>query len=136
MLRMEREPVFIAEGYRGRVVVHDHGVEVHRFGVFGTTKQHISYDEVAQVQISRRTFLAALSIESRGGGTLTVKNIPMGKAEQACDLIRERSNETTAPKITENSVPSQIRDLADLKEAGIITQAEFESSKKKLLDSM
>jgi hypothetical protein len=36
MLCMEREPVFIAEGYRGRVAVCDHGVDVYRFGVFGT----------------------------------------------------------------------------------------------------
>jgi hypothetical protein len=139
MPSMEREPVFIARGYRGRVVVYDHGVEVHSFGVFGTEKQHISYDQLAQVVIRPRTFVAALIIESRGGGTLTVKNIPKGNAEQACGLIRELSNQTNQtmpPNITEPSVPSQIRELADLKEAGLITQAEFETSKKKLLDSM
>ena len=50
--------------------------------MFGTDIQHISYEQLAQVVFRPRTFVAALILESRGGGTLTVKNIPKAKAKR------------------------------------------------------
>jgi hypothetical protein len=109
-------------------------------GLLGSNVQNIRYDQIAQIAI-KRGGLSTLIIESRGGHTLTVKRVIYSTAEEARAMIQERMDRAldTAPEgvaSSPQSLPAQIRELAELKEAGIISEAKFESKKTELLNRM
>ena len=63
------------------------------------------------------------------------------QAEEARIVIQEQVNRAASssgasPSSPTHDVPALIRNLAELKEAGIISEAEFEAKKKDLLDRM
>jgi hypothetical protein len=48
----------------------------------------------------------------------------------------QANNQPTRPSDSTNSIPKQIKELAELRDAGIITPEEFEEKKKELLRRM
>lgn len=138
MKPMRETPVFTAQGMLNTLLVFERGVEVRTMGVFGSNVQNIRYDQIAQIAIKRGP-LCSIVIESRGGQTLTVKRVPQPTAEKARAMIQERVDwalDTTLEGVSSpaQNLTAQIRELAGLKEAGIISEAEFESKKTELLD--
>jgi hypothetical protein len=137
---MSETPIFTAKAGWSTLFIFEHGVELRSMGLLGSNVQNIRYDQIAQIIIKRGGW-STLIIESRGGHTLTVKRVPFSKAEKAREMIQERMNRTLDPKSEGVSSPAQslaaqIRELAELKEAGIISEAEFESKKTELLNRM
>jgi hypothetical protein len=137
---MSGTPIFTAQGMLNTLLIFEYGVEARTMGMWGSNVQNIRYDQIAQVIIKRGP-LSTLVIESRGGQTLTVKRVPLPTAEKARVMIQERVDRAldTTSEGASTSAPSlavQIRELAELKEAGIITEAEFESKKTELLNRM
>ena len=49
---------------------------------------------------------------------------------------QEKPKKTSAPKSESTDIPHQIKKLSDLKDQGILTEEEFQSKKKDLLDKM
>jgi hypothetical protein len=52
------------------------------------------------------------------------------------DKKKVKSKKTSAPKSEPTDIPEQIKKLSDLKDQGILTEEEFQSKKKDLLDKM
>ena len=83
----------------------------------------------------------ALIIESTGGHTIRIESLRKDVAEEARAAIEERMNQTrttaAAPgSASTSSIATQIRDLSQLRDDGLITEAEFDAKKRDLLDRM
>jgi hypothetical protein len=122
----------------GRISVYPSEVEVMTaHGVIGMSTQRIRYDQIAQVLVRTHLFFADLIIETKGGATLTVGGLGKAEAWEAQQFVKGRADEaldaapdTGAPR---SNIPEQIQQLARLKDAGILTEAEFAEKKAELL---
>jgi hypothetical protein len=123
------------------VRVYEDAVEVTQLGIGARNTHRMRYDQIAQVAVRQRG-RATLIIESSGGHTMKVESMTRKDAENARALIRERADlarsssagAASAPPVSD--IPAQIREVARLREEGIITEAEFETKKKDLLDRL
>lgn len=135
---MELRSTSIATSTPGRVSVYPSEVEVMTaHGLVGMSTQRLRYDQIAQVRVSTRLIFADLIIETKGGATLTVAGVGKAAAWEAQEFIKGRADavldvapDTVAPQ---PNIPEQIEQLARLKEAGILTEAEFAEKKADLL---
>jgi Short C-terminal domain len=140
----EEAPIFTAQGGWNVLYLFGHEVELRNMGVTGSNVQSIRYDQITQVAV-KRGGMAALIIESRGGGTLTLKRATHSTAEEARRIIQERVNaalDASPPRHAEREgsapadIPDQILKLSKLRDSGAITVEDFEAKKKDLLDRM
>jgi hypothetical protein len=119
--------------------IYQHEIEITQPGLIKRTTQRIRYEQIAQVVVRGGLLLSTLLIETTGGHTIAVPAMEKAAAEEACAVIQERIRTTFAEGSTlapPADIPAQIRALADLKEAGIISEDEFESKKTELLGRM
>jgi predicted metal-dependent TIM-barrel fold hydrolase len=106
-------------------------------GIVGMSTQRIRYDQIAQVLVRTHIIFADLIIETKGGATLTVQGLGKAAAWEAQEFVKGRADaaldaasDTAAPQ---SNIPEQIEQLARLKDAGILTEAEFAEKKAELL---
>jgi putative oligomerization/nucleic acid binding protein len=119
--------------------LYESEVEVDRGAMpAGRITKRLRYEQIANVALSKNWMYTSLIIESTGGHTLDVERMEYAAAEEASDAIRQRmalvassSGSSASPA---NDIFAQLQSLADLREADIITQAEFEAKKKELLE--
>lgn len=126
-------------GIPTRILVYPDEVEVRTLRPPRRTTQRVRYDQMAQVFVVRRIVFADLVIETRGGGTLTLAGMTKANAEEARTLIQERLDTPEPPDTALSAppdIPEQIRKLAELRDAGVLNEDEFETKKKDLLDRM
>jgi hypothetical protein len=136
---VDETPIAFFKAGTAALRIYDQEVEVAHAGLIRVTRQRIRYDQIAQVLIKSGMMYSTLIIESTGGHTLQVGNMYPGKAQEARAAIQERMNLTASSAPTSvpgADIPAQIRALAELKEAGILTEAKFEAKKQDLLDRM
>lgn len=154
---MEEKPVFEVmqttpdddRVMKKRLFVFEDRIELHEPGVFKSTSQTMRYDQIAQVATKAGWFSADLVIESRGGGTIYVKKVGKADADRVREFINERLGRPVVSQVIERpeavpvgspggapDIPDQIRKLAELKDAGILTEEEFEAKKQALLKRM
>lgn len=121
--------------------VYQDAVEVTQIGIGGRNTQRIRYHQLAQVIVRKSLLRATLVIESSRGHSMLVESMSKQDAESARDIIRERaelaiSSSTGASSAPPLDIPAQIRELARLREERIITEGEFNTKKKDLLDRL
>lgn len=115
--------------------------------------ESIPYDKITSVKLEGGVFTSTIVIRSPGLSELTrlgrrtgllawgrgeegsIDAIPKGKGKQLLEIIREGMEKAKAPKVVAPSVSiaGEIKKLAELKDAGIITEKEFQTKKKELL---
>ena len=116
------------------VRLYEHKVEVSHGGLARVARQRVRYDQITQVLIRRGILFATLLIESTGGHTVRVESMLESEAQEARDMMQQRMRTAVSASSTPAnhggtaSVVAQLRELAELKEAGIITEAEFEAT--------
>ena len=125
-------------GVPSRILVYENEIEVRTLRPPRRSVQRVRYEQIAQVFVNRGIVYAELVIETRGGGTLSLAGMSKPNAEAARALIRERLDaaSTGAAGVSYSGAPEQIRKLAELRDAGILSAEEFETKKKDLLDRM
>jgi len=103
-------------------------------GLVEMSTQRIRYDQIAQVRVSTHLIFADLIIETKGGAILTVEGVGKAAAWDAQEFIKGRADAALDTAVAPRSnVPEQIEQLARLKDAGILTEAEFAEKKAELL---
>jgi hypothetical protein len=130
-----RSAVF-GTGVPSRIRVYEDGIEVSTLKPPRRLVQRVRYEQIAQVFVVRRIFYADLVIETRGGDKLTIAGIDKHSVEAARALILERldmDRPTPIGDAAPSSIPDQIRQLAELRDAGILSEGEFETKKAELL---
>ena len=129
----------LATGIPTRILVYPDEVEVRTLNPPRRTVQRVRYDQIAQVSVVRRIVFADLLIEARGGGTLTLDGMTKTNAEEAWAATQGRLDTCEpsgpAPSVRAD-IPEQIRKLAELRDAGVLGEGEFEAKKRDLLDRM
>lgn len=105
----------------------------------------VRLDQVASVHRLRFGLLKShIEVETTGGGGFGVPNLLPGAAKQAKELIEHLLSELhykdqgprQLSKDRLSDVPDQIRKLSELRDAGILTNVEFEAKKADLLGRM
>jgi len=115
--------------------------------------ESIPYGQITSVKLEGGVFTSTLVIRSPGLSELTrlgsrtgllawgrgeegsIDAIPKDKGEQLLNIVREGMERAKVPTVITPSisVADEIKKLAELKDAGIITEEEFQTKKKKLL---
>jgi hypothetical protein len=140
----------------GLLIFNDR-IEFHEGTFFLKLKgDPIPMTEVKEVGIKKGRLTEKLSVEAMDSRSMTIGNLDPQKAANAKALIERRmamySNEDisespivpqppeddrTAPPLAASAdIPSQIRQLAELRDAGILSDDEFEVKKTELLGRM
>lgn len=114
-------------------------------GVINHTFEDFPYDRINTVTSSRGVAFAKIMINT-GGASRIIEQVAKAEAEPIAAVIRERVEAVTRERFqppapmpsTQPSGPSlatQIRELAELRDQGILTADEFEAQKARLLNS-
>lgn len=105
-------------------------------GIFKTQSESFRYDKISSVQY-QAGFLSttiALLIDAR---TLKIDNVLKPQGASFADYVRQRVDQGSASASAGAAAPpdlvSQLERLADLRTKGILTEAEFQEQKQKLL---
>ncbi|MDQ1495369.1 MAG: hypothetical protein QOG69_1852 [Actinomycetota bacterium] len=109
--------------------------------------QSIDFGQVAQVAVSRGLRWTDLSVESTGGHKILMRGMPKSDAARVkvmidgADATARRGGtrsvyvQAAAPASPVVDVADQLRKLAELRSEGILSDAEFDAQKAKLLGS-
>lgn len=116
-------------------------------GVINHTFEDFPYDRINTVTSSRGMALAKIMINT-GGASRIIEQVAKAEAEAIAAVIRERVEAVTReryqpaapapssrPQPPGPSLASQLRELAELRDQGILTSDEFETQKARLLSS-
>lgn len=129
---------WFSNSWKQELVITDEGVEGEVIRGLKRIKMHLPYDRIAQVNLIRGVFAADLEVINKGGsGNLIVKSLNKAEAEEAKNLIESKIESLlTAQSRTAfepRSVADELGKLVELRDRGIITNAEFQAQKAKLL---
>lgn len=135
----------VVAGKNGLLVATDRRALFVAEGVVNHSFEDFPYDRITTVTSSRGMTFGKIVI-STAGAARVVEQVVKGEAEALAALIRERVEGTTrtryetpaAPSATGAattpiSVASELRELAELRDQGILTSEEFAAQKAKLL---
>lgn len=116
-------------------------------GVINHTFEDFPYDRINTVTSSRGMALAKIMINT-GGANRIIEQVAKSEAEPIAAVIRERVEAVTReryqpvapapapqPAPAGPSLAAQLRELAELRDQGILSSDEFEAQKAKILNS-
>lgn len=134
-------------GHSGLLVATTRRVMFVAEGVINHSFEDFPYDRVTSVRTNRGMMLAKIVIHSAGTPRV-IENMNKGEAETLAAVIRERieaHSHTTGhpvqagpvrpPPPPTASLATQLRELAELRDAGVLTHDEFDEQKARLLRS-
>lgn len=104
------------------------------------SNETMRHDQMASVTThAAPLFFVNLVVESRGGARIVVRHLRRKHARAAKQLLERLAGASAASAVGAHhasGVPDQIRMLADLRDAGVLSADEFEAKKTELLDRM
>lgn len=114
-------------------------------GIINHSFEDFPYDRITTVTSSTGMLLGKVIVHT-GGAARVVDQVVKGEAEAVAAIIRERVEATTRDRYPGNSAPIQassdqapvgiaaeLRELAELRDAGVLTPDEFANQKARLL---
>jgi hypothetical protein len=126
-----------------RVLVFNNRVEERDPGLLKERTQTIHFTQVAQVSVKRGVVWSEVKVESTGGHEIVAKGLSKDEADAAKKLLDQLIHESrTQPVVVAAAppaapdIPEQIRKLGELRDAGILSNEEFEAKKAELLSRM
>lgn len=111
---------------------------INRGLIYGLKVEDFPYDKISSIQYETGMIFGKISIFS-SGNRADIKQIQKAKARNFAEFVRAHihSNSDKSSNDTRNDstdTVSKLKELAQLKNDGILTKAEFERAKKKLLN--
>ena len=104
---------------------------------FGLKIEDFGLDKVSSIQYEGGLLLADIKIMA-SGNLAKITHVDKTKAREFCEKVRSKLSETKISSVSvvqgQVDVIEQLRKLATLKEQGFLTDDEFDSQKKKLLN--
>ncbi len=132
---MEIEESWMFGMFPTRLLIFEDRFEVRGFELLRETVESKRYDRVESVMVSGEGWLANLVISEKEGRPILIRGVNRDDAERAGALIRERAARSggsparaTPPAATEEE--GLIRSLEKLRDAGILSEEEFETKRK------
>ncbi len=144
LLSNGEELVNLAQGFydgkNGLVALTDRRVLFIEEGMFRSRLEDFSFDRISSVQTEKGFAHGKLVVFVSGNKAILEKISPKERAIEIGDMIRDKIN---APKSTPSpgsgSSPdpvAQLKQLAELRDAGVLDNDEFEAKKAKLLSQI
>jgi len=122
------------EGKQGLLAVTDRRLIFLEQGMIRRKQQDFPYDRVSSIGSKRGLAFGTLTIHAAGSQATIDQVSPKEFADRAAELVRARlgapARQTTA--LSEDPL-DQIKKLSELRDAGILTEEEFERKKAQLL---
>jgi hypothetical protein len=126
--------MLLSNSWKQELVITDRAVygEVRKSAV-KRIKMSLPFDRIAQVNIVLGILTANIEVVNKGGAdNLIIRAIPKRDAERAKALIEDRINAASTAS-SSVSIADEIAKLGALRERNLLTEAEFQSEKQKLL---
>jgi hypothetical protein len=113
-------------------------------GIINHSFEDFPYDRITTITSSRGMVLGKIVVHT-GGAARVVDQVAKGEAEAVAAVIRERVEAATrqrnqpSPTLAQPtngqpiSIASELRELAELRDAGVLTPEEFATQKARLL---
>jgi len=111
-------------------------------GVVNHSFEDFPYDRITTVTSSRGLMMGKIVVHT-AGATRVVEQVNKGEAEAVAAVIRERVEATTRERSAPSpgppatgqpkSLATELRELAELRDQGILTDDEFSAQKARLL---
>jgi Bacterial PH domain/Short C-terminal domain len=149
LLAEDEEVLNLARGEyddrQGLVVLTDRRVLFTERGMMRSRLEDFPYDRISSVQTSTGMVHGTLKLFVSGNAAEIKDVYPKERAPEIGDYIRSRIHQkptTDAPPAQETGGPpasdpvAQLKQLAELRDAGIVTPEEFEAKKAELLSRM
>lgn len=129
----------IYEGGAGALVATNRRFIFIDKGIFKLKVEDFPYDKVASIQFNSGLMSRELTIYA-SGNSAKITHVDKTNARKLVDWARNYiSNSETGqpikPAAQTNDVIQQLKDLAELKNQGILTEEEFQTQKTKILGS-
>ncbi|REC50413.1 PH domain-containing protein [Chryseobacterium pennipullorum] len=141
ILSEEEKIVYLVEGRSNTTQHHIILVATNRRLIFvdkefmyGPKVQDFSYDKISSIQYETSLMLASIDIHT---SDITVRIDGVGKyyAELFCEKVRDfMSRPKHYDKPSQPTLLDQLEQLGRLKEAGVVSEEEFNDQKKRLLE--
>ncbi|MDQ3765854.1 MAG: PH domain-containing protein [Actinomycetota bacterium] len=136
---VERMTTGVYGNGNGLIVLTDRRLLFVRDGVMSKRSEDFPLDKVSSVQWGSGLMLGAITIFASGNKT-EIKNVNKDDGKEIVDLVRARiSAPSAAPSaaagagVAQPDIIGQLRQLGELKEAGVLSPEEFEAKKAELL---
>jgi len=135
---MELEESLVFGMFPTRLLIFEDRIEVRGFELLREKVEPKGYDRVDRVMVSGEGWLANLVISEKGGRPILIRGVDRGDAERAGALIEERVARANGGP-TQESPPTTIdredliQNLTELRDAGILSEEEFEAKRRGLL---
>lgn len=132
---MELEESLVFGMFPTRLLIFEDRIEVRGFELLREKVESKGYDRVDRVVVSGEGWLANLVISEKGGRPILIRGVDKADAERAGALIEERVTRTNrsptrATPPTTIDEEGLIQNLTELREAGILSEEEFEAKRR------
>lgn len=138
LLQADEEVLLISNGLyekkNGAVIATNRRVLFLDKGLVGLTHEDFPYDRISSVQHQTGMMLGSMKIHA-SGNEAEIKSMGKEAAKNMAEIVRGKLAEKQAspPAASSESVASQIKTLAELRDAGALTEDEFAAQKARLL---
>jgi len=137
---MEDKPLMIVRGSQLLSNTWKQEIQILENEVYGETlrvgkreKMHLSYENIAQVNITRGILTADIEIVNKGGsGNLMIKAVKKKDADKAKELIDQKRKSILNKQNSTSNSADEIKKLSELRDQGVITEEEFNAKKKEI----
>ena len=135
---MELEESYVFGMFPTRLLIFEDRIEWRDFELLRERTESKGYDRVDRVVVSGEGWFANLVIAEKGRRPILIRGVNRGDAERAGALIEERvaranDNPMQASSPTTIEVESLNRNLTELRDAGILSEEEFETKRRGML---
>lgn len=133
---MELEESFIYGLWPRKLLIFEDHIELRTFELLQEKAEWREYGQIGGVEIPGKRRFTNLLIRDNQGRSILIRGVERVEAECARTLIeeqtarvRERSPQPGSP------TPELIRKLAELRDAGLLSQEEFETKRNSLINA-
>lgn len=133
---MELEESYVFGMFPTRLLIFEDRIEVRDFELLRERIESKGYDRVDRVVVSGEGWLASLVISEKGRQPILIRGVNKGEAERAGALIEARvaraNDDHTQSSSKTIDEESQIQSLAELRDAGVLSEEEFETKRRRM----
>ncbi len=133
---MELEESFIYGLWPRKLLIFEDHIELRSFELLREKTEWREYGRIGGVEIPGKRGFTNLLIRDNQGRSILIRGVERAEAERAGALIeeriarlRERSPQPGSP------APELVRKLAELRDAGLLSQEEFETKRNGVINA-
>lgn len=124
------------EGKQGLVVATDSRVMFVESGMMRQRLEDFPYERISTIQSQTGMAFGKLVIHASGNKAVIDQIAPKALSDTLASDVRERLGEKPAATAAADGPAERLRKLAELRDAGVISEDEFAVKKAKLLDEI